>query len=90
MTKNELASAVAKQAGVKTAVALSVIAALGDHINITVRSGEEAVFPGVGRFTRKTRDARTGRNPRTGETVQIASKRVVSFKPAKEFRDAVA
>lgn len=90
MTKNELASAVAKQAGVKAAVALSVITALGDHINITVRNGEEALLPGVGKFTRKQREARVGRNPRTGEEVQIASKRVVSFKPAKEFRDAVA
>lgn len=90
MTKNELASAVAKQAGVTKSVAQSVIDALGDQINVTVRKGEEAVLPGVGRFSRKQRDARVGRNPRTGETVQIASKRVVAFKAAKEFRDAVA
>lgn len=89
-TKNEIAGAVAVQAGLTKAQAAAAVDALVDHINIEVRSGRDLTVAGLGTFKRKTRDARQGRNPATGETIQIASKRVVSFRAAKAFSDAVA
>lgn len=89
-TKNEIAGAVASQAGITKAQAAAAVDALVDHINLGVRSGNDVTVAGLGTFKRKTRDARQGRNPATGEAIQIASKRVVAFRPAKPFSDAVA
>lgn len=47
------------------------------------------VLPGIGKFTVTQRAARPGRNPKTGAAVQIPERKVISFKPAKELRDAV-
>ncbi|MCJ2131586.1 HU family DNA-binding protein [Methylobacterium sp. E-045] len=89
-TKNELAAAVSAQAGLTKAQAAAAVDALVDHINIEVRNGRDLTVAGLGVFKRKQREARSGRNPSTGEAIQIASKRIVQFKPAKAFSDAVA
>lgn len=90
MTKNELVSKVAELSGVSKGNTESVLDALVDRINIAVRTGEEVAIPGLGKFSRKQREARVGRNPATGETIQIAAKRAVAFRAAKAFSDAVA
>lgn len=90
MTKNELVSKVAELSGVSKGNTESVLDALVDRINIAVRTGEEVAIPGLGKFSRKAREARQGRNPATGEAIQIAARRVPHFKPAKAFTDAVA
>lgn len=58
---------------------------------IQKQSGKNGVFvlPGIGKFTVTKRAARAGRNPRTGEPIKIAARKVVTFKPAKELRDAI-
>ena len=50
---------------------------------------EAVTLPGFGAFVARDRPARTGRNPRTGETVQIAASTVPAFKPGKPLRDTV-
>ena len=50
-------------------------------------SGGRVELRGFGAFTTRERDARTGRNPRTGETVPVTAKRVPYFKPGKEMRE---
>ncbi|MEH6677558.1 HU family DNA-binding protein [Phenylobacterium sp.] len=52
-------------------------------------SGEEVSVPGFGKFKVQNKPARTGRNPQTGEAVQIAASKKVSFQPAKALKDAV-
>lgn len=52
-------------------------------------SGEEVSLPGFGKFKVQNKPARQGRNPQTGETVQIAASKKVSFQPAKALKDAV-
>ncbi|MDO8411716.1 MAG: HU family DNA-binding protein [Phenylobacterium sp.] len=52
-------------------------------------SGEEVSLPGFGKFKVQNKPARTGRNPQTGEAVQIAASKKVSFQPAKALKDAV-
>ena len=58
-----------------------------DEISIALARGDRIELRGFGAFSVKTRDARTGRNPRTGETVQVAQKFVPFFKSGKDLRE---
>lgn len=60
-----------------------------ESITTGLRSGEEVSIAGLGIFVAKARPARTGRNPRTGETIKIAATRTPKFRPAKALKDAV-
>ncbi len=55
----------------------------------TLSKGQEVSIAGLGIFSTKTRNARTGRNPRTGESIQIPEMRVPKFRAAKALKDAV-
>jgi len=63
----------------------AIIAAITEHL----KKGEEVSVAGLGIFEGKTRAARTGRNPRTGETIQIKAMRVPKFRASKTLKDAV-
>jgi len=58
-----------------------------DAVQETVRSGGEVQLVGFGTFSAKDRPARTGRNPQTGEQIQIEASRMPSFKAGKSFKD---
>ena len=60
-----------------------------DSITDALKSGEQVVLVGFGTFQVKDRAARTGRNPRTGETIQIQASRSPGFKAGKVLKDAV-
>ena len=60
-----------------------------DTITETLKAEGKLVVPGLGAFEVKQHAARTGHNPRTGETVEIAAKKVPAFKAAKALKDAV-
>ena len=66
------------------------INALGNVIRDQLMAGGEVVVPGIGKFAVADRAARTGRNPQTGEAIEIAAKRVPTFSAAKVLKDAVA
>ena len=89
MKKSELSSHVATQASLSKAQAESVVDAVFSAIGEALARDESVVIPGFGTFTTKTRAARQGRNPRTGETLAIAASRAPSFKAGKALRDAV-
>ena len=65
----------------------SVVAAIFDAITEKLASGGRIELRGFGAFSARERDARTGRNPRTGEAVEVSAKRVPYFKPGKEMRE---
>ena len=67
------------------AVVEAVFAAVGD----AAKNGEEVSIPGFGKFKVTSRDARTGRNPATGETIQIAASKKLGFTPAKQLKDTM-
>lgn len=71
MNRTELASAIAQQADVSAKDAAAVLAAMGDVICETVGKGEKVSLPGLMTIERVERSARTGRNPRTGESMEI-------------------
>src|SRR6476659_6334107 len=64
-----------------------IVATVFDEISKALANGDRVELRGVGAFSVKKRDPRTGRNPRTGEQVAVASKRVPYFKTGKDLRD---
>lgn len=73
----------------KTDVA-SLLDTLGDVATERLKAGDDVSLPGLGKLAVKTKAARTGRNPKTGEAIQIPAKRVPDFSPAKALKDALA
>ena len=90
MNKAELINAVAAAADVSNKDAEAVIAATLDAITEALSKGDKVQLAGFGIFEVKTREARTGRNPRTGETMEIAASKVPSFKAYNGLKDSVS
>ena len=89
MKKSELAAHVAAQTSLSRARAERVVDAVFSAIGEALAREESVVIAGFGTFATKTRAARQGRNPGTGEPIAIAASRTPSFKADKSLRDAV-
>jgi DNA-binding protein HU-beta len=89
MNKGELIEAVAGSADLSRADATRAVDAVLGSVTRTLSGGGSVSLVGFGTFTVKSRAARTGRNPRTGETIQIAASKVPGFKAGKALKDAV-
>jgi len=90
MNKQALIDWVNEEIGGTKAQAERVVNGLFEAITNSLKKGDEVTIAGFGAFTAKMRAARTARNPRTGEPVQVPAKRVPKFKAAKALKDAVA
>ena len=89
MNKAGLIEAVAGAANLSKADAGRAVDAVVSSIASTLQSGDHVSIVGFGTFSVKQRAARTGRSPRTGETIQIAARNVPGFKAGKALKDAV-
>ncbi len=89
MTKTEMYAAIAEKAGVSKKEAKTVLEAFNAKIIEVLKSEKKVKLPGLGIFVVKERKARTGRNPKTGETIQIPAKKVVKFRVAKDVKKQV-
>jgi DNA-binding protein HU-beta len=89
MNKHELIDAVASEAGTSKSAAEETINAVLDTISKEVADGSTVQLIGFGTFGSGERAARTGRNPKTGETLQIAAAKTVKFTAGKAFKDAI-
>lgn len=89
MKKVELVEAVAEEAGLSKSDATKAIDAFLNTIKGELAKGEKVPLAGFGTFGVSKREAREGRNPRTGETVQIAARNAVTFKAGTALKDAV-
>ena len=89
MNKSELIDAVALSADISKAAAGRAIDAAVDTIAEALKAGDQVAVVGFGTFQVKDRAARTGRNPQTGEPIQIKASRAPSFKAGKALKDAV-
>ena len=87
MNKKELIEAVADSTEVGRAVAGTMVDAVLETVAERLAAGESVTIPGFGTFEVRQRGARTGRNPRTGETIEIAASRSAAFKAGKALRD---
>ncbi len=89
MNKAELVDNVAEKTGSPKAEAGRVLDAYLEEITHALTKGEQIVLVGFGTFKVSDRAARTGRNPQTGEPIQIAASKAVTFKTGKALKDAV-
>ncbi|MCL2866180.1 MAG: HU family DNA-binding protein [Clostridia bacterium] len=89
MNKSELASAVAAKSGLTKKDSEKTINAVFDALTDALKAGEKVQVVGFGTFEVKCRPARSGRNPRSGEPLQIAASKSPVFKAGKALKDAV-
>ena len=89
MNKSELIDAIAASADIPKAAAGRALDATVEAITGALKEGDQVVLVGFGTFSVKERAARTGRNPQTGEPIQIKAAKVPGFKPGKALKDAV-
>ena len=90
MNKNELIDAVAAESGETKAAVSAVLDAFETTVTKNVAAGEKIAWTGFLSFEKAHRAARTGRNPATGETINVPAADVPKVKVGKKFKDAVA
>jgi DNA-binding protein HU-beta len=90
MNKGELVDAIAQKAEMTKKDADVLLSTLLDSIMEAVAGGDKVTLVGFGSFEPRQRAAREGRNPQTGETLQIAAATVPGFSAGKQFKDLVA
>jgi DNA-binding protein HU-beta len=89
VNKTELIDAVAEGADISKAAATRAVDTMLDSISKSLANGDQVTLVGFGTFSVKARAARTGRNPRTGEPIDIPAANVPGFKAGKALKDAV-
>lgn len=89
MNKSELINAIAEESGLTKADAGRALDATISSVSSALKSGDSISLIGFGTFSVKERSARTGRNPQTGETIQIKASKIPSFKAGKTLKDSV-
>ena len=89
MNKSELIDHIAQQADISKAAASRALEAAINAITDTLKNGDSVSLVGFGTFVATEREARTGRNPRTGVAIKIAKAKVPKFRPGKALKDAL-
>ncbi len=89
MNKTEFVDAVAERADVQKSDAAKIVDSLVEVIGEQLKQGEQITLVGFGTFLVSKREARKGRNPRTGEEIQIAASNVPRFKPGKALKESI-
>ena len=89
MRKRELAAAIADKTGLTREKAGEVINAFTDQVSAAAARGEDVTLIGFGTFNIRSREARNGRNPQTGASIQIPASKTVGFKAGKALKDAI-
>ncbi|AEE52008.1 MAG TPA: HU family DNA-binding protein [Haliscomenobacter sp.] len=89
MNKGDLINKIAEGAKITKAQATDALNAVLDSIAAELKGDGKVTLIGFGTFSVSKRDARSGRNPQTGQTITIDAKKVVKFKPGKELSDSV-
>jgi DNA-binding protein HU-beta len=89
MTKTELIEGLANKLGMHKSEAEKAINIILDDIIAALRQGERVNISGFGTFSVSARRPRTGRNPKTGESIQISASRSAKFKAGKQLKDSL-
>ena len=89
MNKSELIEAMAEAGDISKSAAQRALDGLTDAVAVALKNGDTVSLIGFGTFSVKERAARTGRNPKTGEPIEIAASKAPSFKAGKALKDAV-
>jgi DNA-binding protein HU-beta len=89
MTKADLIEGLANKLGLNRIDAEKAVNFVLDDIITALKQGERVNISGFGTFSVSDRNARTGRNPKTGETIEISASRSAKFKPGKQLKDSL-
>lgn len=89
MNKTQLVDKIAENADISKASAGRALDAFIDAVSDSLKDGDQVALVGFGTFSVRERAARTGRNPQTGEEIQIAAAKVPGFKAGKALKDSV-
>lgn len=89
MNKTELVAAIAEQTQLSRKDAEAALKAFIDVVSEELKKGEKVQLVGFGTFEVRRREARTGKNPRTGEAIEIAASNVPAFKAGKALKESV-
>ncbi len=89
MTKADLIESVASKVDLPRATAERAVNMLFDDIVAALKQGDKVNISGFGTFSVSTRKARTGRNPKTGESIEISASRAAKFKAGKTLKDSL-
>jgi len=89
MNKSELIDAVADAADISRAEATRAVDAVTDSITAALQRDDTVTLVGFGSFVISKREARTGRNPKTGEPIELKASRVPKFRPGKALKEAL-
>jgi DNA-binding protein HU-beta len=89
MGKKEITIHMAKRAGISLHQAQSAFAAMLDGVRSSLKIGSKVNLSGFGSFELKVREARKGRNPKTGATIDIPSKKRIKFNPSRAFKNSL-
>jgi DNA-binding protein HU-beta len=89
VNKTELIDHIAKQADISKAAAGRALEAIVGGIRTSLKKGNSVTLVGFGTFTVGKRAARTGRNPRTGDSIKIKAAKVPKFRPGKALKDSL-
>jgi len=89
LNKAELVQSVAEKTGLTKKDSEKAVIAVFDSIQAALKDGDKVQLVGFGTFETRSRGARTGRNPRSGATIQIPASKVPAFKAGKALKDAV-
>jgi DNA-binding protein HU-beta len=89
MNKTELIEYIANNADLSKAAATRALEAAIEAVKVTLNQGDTVSLVGFGTFAVGVREARSGRNPRTGDTIKIAAAKVPKFRPGKALKDAL-
>jgi DNA-binding protein HU-beta len=87
MNKTDLIRSISDSTGLKNTEATRLVDAVFDTIAATLRKGEQVSISGFGTFVAKTKAAREGRNPATGQPIHIPARTSAAFKPATAMKD---
>lgn len=88
VNKSQLVDQIADNADISKAAAARALDALVETVTETLKSGDQVTLVGFGSFIVRERAARTGRNPKTGEAIEISAAKVPAFKAGKALKDA--
>ncbi len=89
MNKGDLIDAIARDAAITKTQAQNALDSLVDNVQGALKQGQKVTVVGFGTFSTSEREARVGRNPQTGASIQIAAKKVVKFAAGKALKDGV-
>ena len=89
MTKAELIDSIASKVDLPKGTADRIVSLIFDDIVTALKGGDKVHISGFGTFQVSDRKARTGRNPKTGEAIQISASRSAKFKPGKVLKDSL-